>query len=892
MSIDLTKLPERYDPKSIEDKWQASWDETKIHCWDPSRPRNETYVVDTPPPTVSGSLHVGHMFSYTQTDLLVRFNRMRGKNIFYPMGWDDNGLPTERRVQNVFGVRCDVNLPYKADFTPTRNKKDSDPAEHISRKNFIETCDTLTKEDEAVFKKLWRHLGLSIDWSLEYATIDAHCRKISQMSFLDLVKKGQVYSLETPAQWDVDFQTAVAQAECEDREVEGFFHHLKFRIEGTNEDFPIATTRPELLPACIAVVAHPDDERFKKYFGKFALTPLFKARVPILPSEHADPTKGTGILMICTFGDSADIEWWKQSKLPIRQVIGANGRMRDITFGEESFSSTDPETANRAYATIKNLFTKQAQKKIVELLKDPSWGWDSTPLMEKAPERTLRAVKFYEKGDRPLEFIPSRQWFIKILEHKADLLEQGKKIKWHPEHMRHRYDHWVEGLNQDWCLSRQRYFGVPFPVWYHVTNEGTPDYDRPIFASEDQLPVDPLADCPKGFTEQNRGVPGGFTGDKDVMDTWATSSMTPQIATKWTLDKARHEKLFPMDLRPQSHEIIRTWAFYTIVKAWLHEKKIPWENVAISGWILDPDRKKMSKSKGNVVTPDDYLNNFSADAVRYWASRARLGVDTAFDENMFKIGKKLANKLFNASRFVMMQLAEAPADQVERVENIIEPIDRVWFKKMLDVLDNSTKAFTSLDYASALQLTEDVFWIFCDHYLELVKIRAYSGEGKARLSAQTTLNLSLKMFIRLFAPFFPYLCDEIWSWHYASLASQKSVHKNSWPTFDIEQGLLHPEKFQDVKMEIFDVAREALSLIRSAKTLQQKKLRWPVETLELVIREKDRPLFEAALTDVCLTGNLRRPFKVVFNIGELPESERCQAKVTLALEDDGESQAT
>jgi valyl-tRNA synthetase len=852
-----SNIPEKYSHSETEKRWMENWKKSGIFQWNNEATRENTFVVDTPPPTVSGSLHMGHVFSYTQTDVIVRFQRMRGKNIFYPMGWDDNGLATERRVQNYFNVRCDAKLPYEKDWQGQMASKDSGPAKLLSRQNFIEACAVLTKEDEAAFEAVWRRLALSLDWNLQYATIDEHCRKISQLSFLDLVEKGQVYSSDAPSMWDTDFRSAVAQAEIEDREIPGAFHDIRFGVEGMpDKEFIIATTRPELLAACIAVVAHPDDERYKTLFGKNAITPLFNAVVPIRPSTHADPEKGSGILMVCTFGDAQDVHWWKQSGLAIRQIIGLDGRLLDIKFGEGNFTSLSPESSNQAYSQLKGLNVKQAQKKIVELLSiDGSGPSSKSKALVGEPKPITHAVKFYEKGDRPLEFVSSRQWFIKILEHKNALLEQGRKISWSPEHMRSRYENWVEGLNQDWCISRQRFFGVPFPVWYKIDAQGNINYSEPIYANQNALPVDPLSDTPPGFKDDQRDKPNGFCGDPDVMDTWATSSLTPQIQSHWQINSKRHQQLFPMDLRPQGHDIIRTWAFYTIAKAWLHEKQIPWKNIALSGWILDPDRKKMSKSKGNVVTPESLLLEHSADAVRYWASRARLGIDTAFDPSLFKIGSKLTTKLFNASRFVLSQIARTSIPLSElHIEDITEALDCALVQKMRTLIASSTKSFEEFDYANALQLTEELFWNYCDHYLELVKVRSYHEEDTpGRRSAFATLAWSLKTFLRLFAPFLPYITEEIWTWSFAGTQNTPSIHKSSWPVFEEVSSAARP-RFDN----IFELSVALISDVRGKKTSAQKNLKWPVENLAVKGSHDSISALQECLSDLIAAGNVKK----------------------------------
>ena len=872
----MSEIPDKYKHLEIEDKWRQLWDEWGIYRWDPEVPRDQTFVVDTPPPTVSGSLHVGHVFSYTHQDLLVRYQRMTGKNIAFPMGWDDNGLPTERRVQNLLGIRCNPHLAYDPDWRPDPAGGKRKEIEEVSRRNFIEACGVVTEEDEKAFEHLWRHLGLSIDWSEQYATIDDHCRRISQASFLDLVAKGQVYNVESPTMWDIDFKTAVAQAEVEDRPRQGLFFDLRFGVEGGGE-LKISTTRPELLGACIAVVAHPDDERYQDLFGKYAITPLYGARVPILAAEHADPEKGTGILMVCTFGDTMDVEWWKGSGLPLKQLIGRDGRMAPATFGEAPFESVDTDLAQKTHDEMAGLYITKAKKRVAELLAEEGSlpGWQGAALVDE-PRPTDQVVKFYEKGDRPLEFVPTRQWFIRVLEHREALLAQGDKIQWHPSHMKTRYTHWVEGLNQDWCISRQRYFGIPFPVWYPVAANGEPEFDRPIYADPNSLPVDPLTDTAPGFSEEQRNQPGGFFAEPDVMDTWATSSLTPQIQSHWDIDTERHASLFPMDIRPQAHDIIRTWAFYTIVKAWMHEGEIPWHHVVLSGWILDPDRKKMSKSKGNVVTPDDLLVEWSSDAVRYWAARARLGTDTAFDPGVFKVGKRLAMKVFNASRFVLMQLDREDAGE-PAAGDIAEPLDLALVARLRVVIAQATRAFEAFDYTAALKVIEESFWQFCDHYLELVKLRSYSEDDTpARRSALATLGLGLNTYLRLLAPFLPFVTDEAWSWKFAGTGRLQSVHTAPWPTGAEFDGIAEP-----VAEGGFEAAVDIMTAIRGAKTVAQKSLRWPVAGLEITGSEAARAALAPMMDDILRAGNVVEDGLTVSE-GTAPEGDRFAITVTLA----------
>jgi valyl-tRNA synthetase len=838
-AIDPATLPKHFDAPEAERRWHAAWERLGTYAWDPSRGREETFVVDTPPPTVSGSLHVGHVFSYTHADCLARYQRMRGRNVFYPMGWDDNGLPTERRVQNFYNIRCGPSVPSRGVPEQPQPGNAKEPPTLVSRPDFIGHCLVLTREDEEAFKALWTRLGLSVDWSLEYSTIDARCREIAQRSFRDLWDKGHVYSLEAPTMWDVDFQTAVAQAEVEDRPTRGAFHHIAFGVDGSDESFVIATTRPELLPACVGVTAHPEDKRYKHLFGRHALTPIFRVPVPIFPSELADPEKGTGILMVCTFGDATDVQWWREQKLQLRQIIGRNGRLVPIEFGTEGWESRDPARANAAYAEITGKAMNGARQKIVELLRDAAHAATRdglAPLCEE-PKPIEHSVKYYEKGDRPLEFVTTRQWFVRLLRQKDALIAKGDQVRWHPDFMRLRFRNWTENLNADWCVSRQRFFGVPIPVWYPLDADGRPQHDRAICAELDQLPCDPTTDVPKGYTEAQRGQPGGFVADPDVFDTWFTSSLTPQISSHWTLDPQRHRQLFPADIRPQSHEIIRTWAFYTIAKALLHEDTIPWRHVVVSGWILDPDRKKMSKSKGNVVTPMHLLDEYGADGVRYWAASARLGTDTAFDDKVFKVGKRLVTKLFNAGKFVLGQ--QGP------VAPITAPLDRAFVHRLGKLVEQVTAHYEAFDYAHALQDTEAFFWRdFTDTYLELVKGRARDG-GPEQGSAIAALRLGLSVLLRLFAPALPYITEEVWSWAFAEDHGAPTIHRAPWPAAAELAGVASSED-----PACFDAAVACYAAINKAKSEGGVSTGRGIASLTLSVGPATRTRLEPVLADV------------------------------------------
>jgi valyl-tRNA synthetase len=823
-------LPDKPALEGLEAKWTAQWEADGTYRFEPGdRPRDQIYSIDTPPPTVSGSLHVGHVFSFTHTDIVARFHRMRGKAVLYPMGWDDNGLPTERRVQNYYGVRCDPSLPYDANFVPPE-KPGKQPIS-VSRPNFIELCARLTAEDEKAFEHLWRYLGLSVDWARTYATIDRRSQKVSQTAVVRLLKKGAAYQLEAPTLWDVDFRSAVAQAELEDREQPGAYHRIRF-AKPESGYVEIDTTRPELIPACVALVAHPDDERYKPLFGTEVLTPLFNVPVPVKAHALADPEKGSGIAMICTFGDLTDVTWWRELSLPVRAVIMPNGAFRAVTWGSNGWESRDAARAQQAYDQLANLSSAKARTRIVEMLRESGD-------MIGEPRPITHPVKFYEKGDRPLEIVTSRQWFIKTMEYRNALLARGHELQWHPEYMRVRYENWVNGLAGDWCVSRQRFFGVPFPVWYPVRADGSVDYEHRIVADEARLPIDPSTDVPDGYTADQRDQPGGFTGDPDVMDTWATSSLTPQIVSGWLDDPALFARVFPMDLRPQAHDIIRTWLFSSVVRAHFENGTEPWSNAAISGFVVDPDRKKMSKSKGNVVTPMALLEEYGSDGVRYWSASGRPGTDTAFDAQQMKVGRRLSIKLLNAAKFALMQ--------AEPRGPITEPLDRGMLTSLALLVRDSTAQLEDYDYAWVLEKTERFFWDFCDDYLELVKSRRYGDftpEGAA--SANSAMLVALSTLLRLFAPFLPFVTEEVWSWWQPG-----SVHRASWPTPAEVVESIGDEDGSAV--EVFTVAREALGEVRREKALQKKSIKVPVN----VVFPKRFETMMPAATDFMAAAHVR-----------------------------------
>ena len=899
-------VPERPTLDGLEAKWSAAWERDEVYRFDRSVTRERVFAIDTPPPTVSGSLHVGHVFSYTHTDAIARYRRMRGMEVFYPMGWDDNGLPTERRVQNHYGVRCDPSVPYDPAFQAPSEPSEQEPLS-ISRPNFVELCLSLTETDEQAFESLWRTLGLSVDWSMTYATIGAVSQRVSQRSFLGLLARGQAYQLQAPTLWDVDFQTAVAQAELEDRERPGAMHRVRFgRADGgAGADILIETTRPELIPACVALLAHPDDSRWGGLVGGEALTPLFGTRVPVLAHPLVQADKGTGLVMVCTFGDLTDVVWWRELSLPVRAVLGEDGRLVDVPWGQAGWESEDVAAAWASYAELRGRSVNQARRRIVELLAE------SGELIGE-PQPVTRAVKFFEKGERPVEIITSRQWFFKTVEHRDALIERGRELKWHPPYMRARYEDWVNGLNGDWCVSRQRFFGVPFPIWYPLDASGAVLYDRPIPARAEQLPVDPSTDVPDGYTPEQRGRPGGFAADPDVMDTWATSSLTPQIAGGHTAgtagsgergeDDGRERegdeghgderrggdgeslfaRVFPMDLRPQAHDIIRTWLFSTILRSHLDYDTLPWRNAAISGWVLDPDRKKMSKSRGNVVTPMHLLEEHGADAVRYWAVSGRPGTDTTFDPQQMKVGRRLAVKLLNASKFALAELPESdPARPA-----LTHPLDRALIARLAGVVAEASKSFEDYDYARALERTETFFWWFCDYYLELVKGRRYDPDPAVSASVSLSLRLSLSVLQRLFAPFLPFVCEEVWSWW-----QQGSVHRAPWPdgaelsvaaggaresdcAGAEDRGEQDAPSREDIALSL---AADVLREVRKAKSQARRKMRAPVSRVLVHDTPERLHALELGSGDLLQAGSIERIESV--------EAEEFAVEVELAMED-------
>ncbi|HWC40776.1 MAG TPA: valine--tRNA ligase [Actinomycetota bacterium] len=839
------RVPERPSLDGLEAKWGARWEADGSYRFDPARPRCDVFAIDFPPLTVSGVLHVGHVFSYCHTDVLARFQRMRGRSVFYPVGWDDNGLPTERRVENVYGVRCDPSLPHDPGFTPPA--RPGPRKQPISRPNFVELCRRLTDADEQAFEDLWRRLGLSVDWTLAYATIGERARRVSQRGFLHLLAAGEAYQAEAPTLWDVTYRTAVAQAEIEDREVPGVAVRVRFGAEGpAGPDLVVETTRPELLAACVALVAHPDDDRYRGLVGTTATTPLFGVPVPVVAHRLAEPGKGTGLAMICTFGDLTDVTWWRELGLPVRSVVTRAGRLQ-----------ADPPAgvpAGPAWAGLAGRTTADARARTVELLR-------ASGDLAGEPRPITHPVKFYEHGDRPLEIVTSRQWFVRLLDHRERYLARGRELEWQPPFMRARYEHWVNGLHSDWLVSRQRFFGVPIPLWYPLGADGEADHDRPIVPPAGRLPVDPSTDVPDGYQAADRGRPGGFAGDPDVLDTWATSSLTPQIAGGWEEDPDRFARVFPMQLRPQAHEIIRTWLFYTIVRSEFEHGVLPWRRAAISGWVVDPDRRKMSKSKGNVVTPAAMFDRYGADALRYWAAGGRPGTDTAVDEGQMRVGRRLAIKLLNSARFILGLPEDGPGG------GLGAPLDLAVLAGLDAATADATAALEAADWTAALERVERFFWAFCDQYLELVKDRAYRPPGEpGGASARAALRTGLDVQVRLLAPYLPYACEEVWSWW-----RDGSVHLASWPEPPAAPAAAGADQ------RPLEAASQVIAAIRRAKSQAKLPLRTPVRRATVAGPAELLAAARAAEADLAAAGRV-----AAFEYRERPDPATLEVAVELA----------
>ncbi len=774
-----------YDAKEAEAKILAFWEKNKIYKFDAKKSKI-SYSIDTPPPTVSGKMHIGHAYSYSQQDFIARFMRMFKGSIFYPFGTDDNGLPTERFVEKMNKIK----------------------SVDMSRAEFIALCLQSLKKITPEFVQDWKNLGISADYDICYSTIDDNSRKISQKSFIDLFNTKKVYKSEFPTIWCPECRTAIAQAELEDKEQASQFSTLKFKLSD-GKDLLIATTRPELLPACVAVFVHPEDKRYKKLIGKKARVPLFDFEVPILVDKTAQMEKGTGVLMICSYGDKFDVEAIGRHKLEAKIILNQNG------------------TLNSLAGKYNGMKIKEARKKILADLENLGL------VTEK--KQISHIVNCHDKCGTEIEFLTTEQWFIKVLDKKKHLLEQGRKIKWHPEHMLKRYENWINGLEWDWNISRDRHFGVPIPVWQCAR------CGEIIVADVKELPVDPLQ------TKKKCKKCGEFADpEKKVLDTWATSSLTPQIASSLIDNKIT----IPYSLRPQAHDIIRTWAFYTITKSYLQENAIPWKNMMVSGFVT-LGGEKMSKSKGNVIDPTVVLDSYGADALRYWAAGSKLGEDLDYQEQDLLAGKKFLTKLFNASRFVFMNLKDFDFKKPKKMEKL----DEQFLLKLNGLIKGTTEAFENYEYSRAKLLAEKFFWEdFTGNYLEIVKDRIYNAKGDLKKSGQYTLYASLLSILKIFAPITPFITEEIYQEHFRKIEGEKSIHLSKWPE-TLEAG--------QKNTEMLDKFLEILNKVRQAKSDAKKSIK---AEIALSIDKKDKEILEPSFGDLKAVVNSKEIRETGFNV--------------------------
>ncbi|MCJ7478950.1 MAG: valine--tRNA ligase [Candidatus Nanohaloarchaeota archaeon QJJ-7] len=733
-------MPEgEYDPEVIEEKWQEVWSEEDIYRYPGADEEEKVFSIDTPPPTVSGSLHWGHVYGDTLQDFMARFKRMRGESVFFPFGYDNNGIATERLTERDLDIR-------HQDFQKT---------------DFRSKVLDVSEKYEDEFKDKVRSMGFSMDLSQSYRTIEPQVQRISQLSFIDLYEKGREYRKQAPAIWCPECETAISQVETEDSDQHSHFNDIEFSIVGGDEGVTISTTRPELLPACVAVFVHPDDGEHQHLVGKEAEVPLFGHEVPILEDERVDMETGSGVVMSCTFGDQTDIEWYQAHDLDLRVAIDESGTMTEKAGKYEGLS------------------TGEARKEMVEDLEAEDLLLDRRPV-----EHT---VQVHERCDTPTEFLVTEQWYVELLDKKEEYLEAGKDMDWYPEKMFTRYRHWIEGLQWDWCISRQREFGIPFPVWY------CEECGQEVLAEKEQLPVDPLQDDPP-VDECPECGKSSFQPEEDVFDTWATSSLTPLINAGWDWDSNREQftierpELYPIDLRPQGHDIISFWLFHTVVKSLEHTGEVPFNEVMINGMVLDENREKMSKSKGNVIPPDEVLEEFPVDAARYWSAGSSVGDDLPFSKNDLRGGQKLMRKLWNASKLVE-QLA--PEGELERPEEL-DPIDEWMLAELDETVEFVTDQMEEYGFAKARDRLRESFWhTFCDNYLEISKQKLHDGRNR---STEYVLKEAHRTFLKLFAPFLSHITEEIWQDMYDTgfseentvraddeLASDSSIHREDWP---------------------------------------------------------------------------------------------------------------
>jgi len=782
-----------YNFKEEEDI-QKFWQDNEIYKFKQESSElnnlNNIYSVDTPPPTISGKMHIGHAFSYSHGDFIVRYQRMKGKNVFFPFGTDDNGLATERLIEKMHNV----------------------VSKKMDRQEFIKLCETTLEKLRKEFIADWKRLGISCDWNLLYSTIDDHSRRISQRSFIELYKNGVEYRKETPVMWCPHCQTAIAQVELEDKEKDSFFNDIIFKGD-SKEDILIATTRPELLSSCVAIFVHPNDHRYKDNVGKRYNVPLFNQKVELRTDERVDMQKGTGAVMCCTFGDQTDIEWYKAYNLPLIVSITKDGRMTG--------------KAGRYYG----MKVKEAREEIISDLEKAGCLIKKTPIKH--------TVKTHERCSTEIEIINSKQWFIKYLDQKEALLKAGNELNWYPKFMKIRYDNWINGLQWDWCISRQRYFGVPFPVWYSKKT------GEVILADMDQLPVDPLKDKPKKLPKDH--TYDDIEPEKDVLDTWATSSLTPMLAIELIEDGHLRNKLYPMNLRQQAHDIITFWLFNTVVKSHFHYGVNPWKDVVISGFALDPHGKKMSKSKGNVISPQEMIDKYGADALRYWSSGTKLGEDLPFQEKDLVTGKKTVTKLWNAANFAFIHLKNYEFKKPDK----LTVVDKWILTKLNNLIKESTDAFEKYEYSQARYSADHFFWhILCTYYLELVKYRLYNKEKYPKEmyeSARYTLFRTFDVTLKIFSPIMPHITEKLYQSFFKKYDSKQSIHLTNWPTIR-EASDENSEKAGDLLIKIIDDVRKMKS---------ENKLAMNKEIKSVVVSADDAEMFAELIEDLKQTVNAK-----------------------------------
>ena len=777
-------MDKKFEFEATEKDLTAQWKKDKIYRFKINN-NKESFSIDTPPPTVSGKMHIGHAFSYSQGDIIARYKRMKGFNVYYPFGTDDNGLPTERLIE--------------------KEKKIN--SKKLSREEFINICNDALEEIKPPFIQDWIDIGVSCDFDKSYSTIDEDSRKIAQKTFLHLLKKSRVYIEESPISWCTHCQTGIAQAEFDNVENQSLFNDIVFKHKNT--ELIISTTRPELLGACVALAAHPNDKRYSHLKGKFAQVPLFSYEVPIIFDENVEIEKGTGLMMVCTFGDKDDIDKWRRHNLPLKNIITSDGHINHLA---------------KPYDGLK---IKEARKKIIEDLESEGL------LINK--RKITNYVNVHERCGTELEFLKTKQWFFKILDEKQSIIDKGHEIKWYPDYMKKRFDHWVENLNWDWCISRQRHFGIPIPVWY--TKEG-----EIVLPEEDELPLDPVTSKPRKHKDKE------LIAEQDVFDTWFTSGLTPEISLNKTNTNFGDKYVF--DLRMQAHDIIRTWTFYTICQSYFNHKIRPWNNIMISGFVLDPKGNKMSKSLGNTVSPQELLKKFGADALRYWTASSKLGDDLPYQEKDVQTGKKTVNKIANAARFVWMNLEGFNPKELSLasfVEKDLSAMDKWMLTKLNRAIKTSGLSFEEYEYSKSKQAVDNVFWhVFCDNYLEFVKYRVYNTDDE---TAKSVLYVSLLNMIKLYAPIMPFITEFVYKTYFEKHEKEKSIHITSWPEY-VE------ELIDESSEKAGDLAVKTIEEVRKYKSTNKMSLKAELGKVVVEASEEELLLLSKVKEDIEKVGNI------------------------------------